>query len=212
MTFAGDASGFQVGLALGVASMVSVGPNNLMLMREGVARGRTGLVASLVLSSYVVLIAASVLLASLTTRIDPALTTVLTVSGFLAISWFALQSLRAAMAQRRMDDWSGRSEPAASCLARVMRVVWMNPLTYLELLIVPAALCQSFGAGNARLDFVAALILMAALCCYGYALGGRLIASVLQSRTSLRIFDLVSGLILSAVAASMAAGFVTGSL
>ena len=32
--------GFQTGLALGMASMASVGPNNLMMIREGLLRGR----------------------------------------------------------------------------------------------------------------------------------------------------------------------------
>ena len=42
---------------LGAASILSIGPNNLMLVREGLMRGRVGLVASLVFSSYLVLLA-----------------------------------------------------------------------------------------------------------------------------------------------------------
>ena len=45
----GDA--FVAGLALGSASVLSIGPNSLMMIREGLARGRTGLVASVVLIS-----------------------------------------------------------------------------------------------------------------------------------------------------------------
>src|SRR5258707_10471276 len=82
----------------------------------------------------------------------------------------------------------------------------MNPLTYVELLCVPAALGQSFTAGDARLEFVMALILTAALCCYAYTLGGGVMASLLRSQANLRVFDFISGLILSAVAVFMAAG------
>jgi len=204
-----DASGFQAGLALGVASMASIGPNNLMMIREGLLRGRMMLVASLVWGTYVALIAASYLLGASIAGLAPSLRTALSWLGLAAVLWFALQSFRAASAAGRVEDRSGTAETGRSCLARVMGVVWMNPLTYVELLLVPAALGRSFAAGGARLEFVMALILMAALCCYGYALGGGLVATLLRSRANLRVFDLVSGLILSAVALFMALGLVS---
>lgn len=208
MSFA-DISGFQAGLALGVASMASIGPNNLMIIREGLLRGRALFVASLVCSAYVVLIAASYLIGGSIAGLDPAFRTAMSWLGLAALVWFALQSFRAASAAGDMKNPSGKPETGRSCLARVMGVVWTNPLTYVELLLVPAALGQSFGADAARLEFVAALILMATLCCYGYALGGGLMASLLRNRASLRVFDLISGLILSAVAVVMTAGLVS---
>lgn len=60
------------------------------------------------------------------------------------------------------------------------------PLTYVEPLLIPAALGESFGAGDARLQFVVALVQRAALCCYAFAFGGHLIAYVLRHRTSRR--------------------------
>lgn len=203
-----DASGFHAGLALGVASMASIGPNNLMMIREGLLRGRVMFVASLVWGTYVALIAASYLLGASIAGLSPSLRAALSWLGLAAVLWFALQSFRAASVAGRVEDRSGKAETGRSCLARVMGVVWMNPLTYVELLLVPAALGQSFAAGGARLEFVMALILMAALCCYGYALGGGLVASLLRSRANLRVFDLVSGFILSAVALFIAAGLV----
>lgn len=207
MTFA-DASGFQAGLALGAASMASIGPNNLMMIREGLLRGRVIFVASLVLGTYVALIAASYLLGASIAGLDPSFRAVLSWLGLAAVSWFALQFFRAAAAAGRVEDRVDKAETGRSCLARVMGVVWMNPLTYVELLLVPAALGQSFAAGVSRLEFVVALILMAALSCYGYALGGGMMVSLLRSRANLRIFDLISGLILSGVALSMAVGLV----
>jgi L-lysine exporter family protein LysE/ArgO len=203
-----DASGFQAGLALGVASMASIGPNNLMMIREGLLRGRMMFVASLVWGTYVVLIVASYLLGASIAGLDPSFRAALSWFGLAAVSWFALQSFRAASVAGRIEDRSGKAETGRSCLARVMGVVWMNPLTYVELLLVPAALGQFFAAGGARLEFVTALMLMAALSCYGYTLGGGLMASLLRRRVNLRVFDLISGLILSGIALSMAVGLV----
>lgn len=209
MSYLADAGGLHAGVALGVASMASVGPNNLMMMREGLLRGRVVLVASMVWASYVALITASYLLGASIAALGPSVRTTLSWLGLAAITWFALQSFRAAAASGQVESPAAGPESGRSCFARVMGVVWMNPLTYVELLLVPAALGQSFAACAARLQFASALILMAGLCCYGYALGGGVIASLLASRANLRIFDLVSGLILTGVGLAMAVGLVS---
>lgn len=147
------AGGFQTGLALGMASMASVGPNNLMMIREGLLRGRVMFVASLVWGTYVALIAASYLLGGSIASVDPAFRAVLSWIGLVALAWFALQSFRAASVAGRIEDRSGRAET-------------------------------------------------------GRSLGGGMMASLLRSRASLRLFDLISGLILSAVALTMVAGLV----
>ncbi len=204
-----DASGFQVGLVLGLASMASIGPNNLMIIREGLLRRRAIFVASLVWGTYVALLAASWPIGNSVTRLDPAFHTALSWLGLAALAWFALQSFRAAYAAGCVEDHADREAGARPCIARVMGVVWMNPLTYIELLLVPAALGQSFASGDARLQFILALVLMSALYCYGYALGGRIMALVLRSRANLRIFDFASGLVLAGLAAAMAVELVT---
>lgn len=204
-----NASGFQIGLALGLASMASIGPNNLLIIREGLMRGRAIFVASLAWGSYVALLAASWPLGSSVARLDPTFNTALSWLGLAALAWFALQSFRAAAAAGRVEDRSGAQDRARPCIARVIGVVWMNPLTYIELLLVPAALGQSFGSGGDRLQFILALVLMSAVYCYGYALGGRVMALVLRNRTNLRVFDLVSGFVLAGLAAAMAVGLVT---
>lgn len=139
MSFA-DASGFQAGLALGMASMASIGPNKLMMIREGLMRGRVVAVASLFLGTYVALIAASYLLGASIAGLDPSLRAALSWLGLVAVLWFALQTFRAAAGADPAEDRAGQAETGCSCIARVMGVVWMNPLTYVELLFVSAAL------------------------------------------------------------------------
>jgi arginine exporter protein ArgO len=205
--------GFQTGLALGLASVASIGPNNLMMIREGLLGGRAMFVASLVWASYLGLILVTYLLGGSLAVLGTGTRCALTWLGLGALAWFALESFRAASAARpNVEQRHDAGESGLSCFARVMGVVWMNPLTYVELLLVPAALCQSFAARSARLEFIVALVLAAGLACYGYALGGRVMASILRHRSSLRLFDLTSGIILSAVAASVAFGLTEGVL
>lgn len=90
-----DMSALHVGLAMGATSIVSVGPNNLMLLREGIARGRIVTVASLVLGSYVVLVSAAVFLGSSSFRSADCLSTILSWGGLVALIYFAGMSFRA---------------------------------------------------------------------------------------------------------------------
>ena len=88
-------SAFMGGVTLGIGSVLSVGPNNLMLMREGVVRGRTGTVIGTVLISYGLLLAIACLAADWLTSGGPTMRTTLAGLGLAALSTFAFLSLRA---------------------------------------------------------------------------------------------------------------------
>ncbi|MGH8821915.1 MAG: hypothetical protein ACREWJ_11560, partial [Rhodoferax sp.] len=73
MLIAMDASEVQVGLALGAASLASIGPTTLMIAHEGLTGGRKLLVASIVWSAQITLIAASLACAGTWTKtVSPA--------------------------------------------------------------------------------------------------------------------------------------------
>lgn len=205
MTTGAEFSGLQIGLAMGAASMISVGPNNLMLLREGLMRGRSGLMVGLVLGSYSLLVLLALGAAAASLSIERGLQAALCWGGFAALSWFAIQSFGAAFNRRGQQDATWCKETPLACTRRVLAVLWCNPLTYVELLLIPTALAQSMTADGDRIEFAVALIAVSALCCFGYAFGGNALARVVGSRKGLRIFDLASGVILAAVAIGLAA-------
>ncbi|MEJ1937864.1 LysE family transporter, partial [Nostoc sp. NIES-2111] len=51
---------FLAGLAFGAVSIVSIGPNNLLLLREGLGGGKPGLVAGVMWLSYAGLLGVAV--------------------------------------------------------------------------------------------------------------------------------------------------------
>jgi L-lysine exporter family protein LysE/ArgO len=206
----GDASAFQVGLAMGSASIISLGPNNLMILREGLARGRVGFVATIVFSSFAALIAASQLLATWLLEIDAGQRIALSWVGVAMILVFALRAFRTAWRGRGAAGPAARRESAGACFLRVARVVWANPLTYVERLLAPAALGQAFAGTGAQYEFVLALLLTAALSCFGYAYGSRLVSAAMRGTGTVRVFDTVSGLVLLAVAFTMAGRLLFG--
>ena len=193
---------FVTGLALGFGSVLSVGPNNLMLLREGLLRRRKWLVASTVFGSHTAMLAIACLATNWLAVLGPAMQTALTWLGLLALLWFAWGSLRAALTVREKDrDGQARTaESPLDCLRRALAVVWLNPLTYIEFLLIPAVLCATYSNMHSRLQFVFGLVCMTAISCYGYSLGGLVCAPLIRDRHALQIFDLASGGILTGVA------------
>lgn len=192
------------GVVLGAASILSIGPNNLMLVREGLMRGRVGLVATVVFASYLVLLATVFFLTdTIATGLSP-YRSVLTWLGLGAVSWFAFLSFKAFVRPPgRQAERDAGGETLPGCLRRVLAIVWLNPLTYIELLLIPASVGQSFTAPPVRLEFLASLIVMFAMACYGYSFGSGLFSSLFSRRRSVQMFDLTSGLLLSCAALFM---------
>jgi arginine exporter protein ArgO len=74
-----------------------------------------------------------------------------------------------------------------------MRVVWFNPLTYLELVAIPAALALPLDGLDERCALFAGLLLAFALNCFGFSLGAALLSPILGQPSRVRLFDRVSG-------------------
>ncbi len=198
-----------VGVMLGGASIFSIGPSNVMLMREGLVRGRVGLVAASVWVSNLVLLTVSLILTDTIMRGLLPLRSVLTLLGVATVSWFAVRSFRSAKrsSMAQFDPGIGR-EKATGCLWRVLATVWFNPLFYLELLLIPASICDGFKDSSLRLQFAVGLAAMITVKVYGYAFAAGSCASYLRPERSLKWFDMASGLILTCVAALMTARLV----
>lgn len=201
-----DSGAFQLGLALGAASLASIGPTTLMIVREGLAGRRKLLVASMVWSAQISLIAASLAFADAVSGFGAGLRTGALWLGLAFMGWFALKSFGATARPGRLDHRGHLDESALACAVRAIAVVGMNPLTYIERFLLPATLGQSLDTPQARLQFALGLVLMAGVGCYGYALGGSVLLRVLRHRLSCKVFDRASGVLLMGMALSLAFG------
>ena len=200
-----DGSAFVAGLALGSASALSLGPNALMLIREGLARGRVGLVTALVWVSNLSLLGLVLVTAS-SLRLDtPSLKISLSWVGLAALLWFATASFRSAFrTSRTTERHDGRQECRKACAIRVLKVFWTNPLTYIEIFIVPSAPCGTLDNPALRVHFISGMLaaLTTGFCCY--SCGGRLFSFLFYHQKTLQFFDFVSGILLSCLALSLA--------
>ena len=200
-----EGSAFCAGTAMGAASILSVGPNNIMLMREGLVRGRVGVVAATVWTSYLVLLICALVLADKIAAKGSLIRPILAWLGLLALIWFAFLSDRAYFrSSTSLYEKKANPEKTADCMRRALTVVWLNPLTYVELLFIPSAMGCNFIMPICRVLFIAGLIVMATISCFGYSFAGRLCAPLFKNKYKVRVFDLVSGIIFSFMACMMA--------
>lgn len=189
------------GLTLGLGSVVSVGPNNLMLIREGLVRGRIWTVATAIFVSYLFFLSIACVASDLMILVTPTAQSSLTWFGLIALSYFSVLSFRAASIARSTDILNEQQKESwFDCLRRIFVTVWLNPLTYVEFLLIPAAICRTYTSNQSRLAFTSGLVSMAAASCYAYALSGGLLAPCMRHRKAMQLFDLTSGLLLGGVA------------
>jgi L-lysine exporter family protein LysE/ArgO len=182
------------GLILGAGSLLSFGPSNFMLVREGWIGGRVGLVATLAWTSDLIMLMTALVLANPISVNSPLLHSALIWFGLAALLWFALGSFRAAFQPTIIGYHSPCSgETTLSCVRRVMTVIWLNPLTYIEMCIIPSALCDRFQEPYGRVTFFISILAMSALTCYGYAFGARSATEFFRHPKWLQLFDFISG-------------------
>lgn len=208
-----EGSAFCGGMAMGAASILSVGPNNVTLLREGIVGGRVGLVATTVWTSRLVLLVTALLLTETIAVQGAFLRPTLSWLGLVTLSWFAYSSLRTYFrADKEIRLADSQRENTMDCLRRVLMIFWFNPLTYVEMLFIPATVGGSFILPICRALFIGGLIVMATASCYGYAFGGRLVEPLFRRKSMLRMFDLTSGILLSCMAGILAIALVVQTI
>lgn len=196
-------AGLQLGLAMGAASMLSVGPNNLLLLRSGLC-GRSPVPAvSAILGSYVLLVVIATAMAGSSLTMEGGTERLLKWAGLIALLHFAIVSFRSGIVTKTQNH---AEDARAVSLITVLRTVWLNPLTYVELFLIPLSLAKSLAGDFDRMAFATALLAMSALCCLAYAYGGLAVSRLLGSRRLLASFDLMSGFILGGMSISLAYG------
>ena len=87
----------------------------------------------------------------------------------------------------------------------------LNPLVYVELCFVPAAICATFHSLSERVSFTVGLAVVSVIYCFLFSLTGRLLAPLLAAPRRLQAMDFSSGVILLLLAGITAYGLLRAS-
>jgi L-lysine exporter family protein LysE/ArgO len=197
-TLAALLSGFGVGAGL----VMSIGPQNLHLIRAGANSGRGWVTATVGYGSEIVIFLAAVTWLAAILRWAPEATAWLYAFGIAFLLWCALCTLHDR--SRALGDLGrGGSPSLRGEVLGMLAVTWLNPLVYLEVGLVAGTLAISRD-GSTQFAFAAGFLAASATRFYGWAMVGQRLGPWLGQGDRMAWFNTGSGMILLLLAASMA--------
>jgi L-lysine exporter family protein LysE/ArgO len=192
-------TGFVIGLGL----TLSIGPQNLQLIRAG-ATGRYGLVTATsgFLSEIVIVLATITWLGGVLDR-APQSALVLQVLGVCFLVWCGGRSLIHRRQRAEGLCPSGSPLTLRGSVAAMLCVTWLNPLVYLEVGLVAGSVSLGFDSG-AKSSFAVGLLVASAIKFYGWTALGSVLSAWLGKADRMTWFNLMSGSVLILMATALA--------
>jgi L-lysine exporter family protein LysE/ArgO len=191
---------------LGLSFIFSVGPQNLRLLQAGVTRSHETTVASVGFLSEIAIVVVGRMWFDTAMNTAPALALGLQVLGVAFLVWCGLKCLARRAYGQAPAAGAPKGETRLSAALSMLAVTWLNPLLYLEAMLLLGVLASRYDSAQ-RLWFFVGYLAAAAIKFYGLSFAGRVVSPWL-SRPGRRIwFDTVAGVLLIGTAVLMTLQF-----
>ncbi|WP_238420553.1 LysE/ArgO family amino acid transporter [Gordonia sp. 'Campus'] len=194
------------GLLTGAGLIIAIGPQNVFVLRQGVARQHTGVVVAVCAVSDVVLIVAGVAGLGALVAAHPQVVTFAKLAGGLYVG--ALGVLAARRCLRTDEAIAANAEEAESAgrwvaVGTALALTWLNPHVYLDTVLTMGAIANGHGNGKWAFAFGACI---ASILWFG-ALGGgaRRLAGFFASPRAWKVLDAVVAVIMIGMAVALIA-------
>ncbi|WP_416347551.1 LysE family transporter [Acerihabitans sp. TG2] len=197
------------GFALGMATIVPIGPQNVLVMNQGIQRQYPLLIATLCLLSDMVLIAVGMFGGGALLSASPVLLRVITVGGVAFLTMYGFSALRLAwrggMLNTKVDagDKCAKSQSRWRVVITMLAVTWLNPHVYLDTLVVLGSIGGQLEWVSRRWFAVGAM-LASLVWFYGLAILSARLAPWLNQERIQRGIQLFVGVVMWLVAAQLA--------
>jgi L-lysine exporter family protein LysE/ArgO len=196
-------SSAAAGLLTGWSLIVAIGAQNAYVLRQGLALRYVGVVVAICAVSDFVLILAGV--AGIGTIVEqaPVAIDVVRWLGVAFLGWYGVASILRARRTQGLEAARSGARSLRAAAATAVALTWLNPHVYLDTVLLLGSIANQhdarwwFGAGAA----LASLVWFAVL---GY--GARFAHGLLSSARAWLILDVLIGLTMLAIAASLALG------
>lgn len=190
------------GLLTGWSLIVAIGAQNAYVLRQGLALRYVGVVVAICAVSDLVLILAGV--AGIGTIVEQA-PAALDVVRWLGVAFLGCYGVSSILRARRTQGLEAASSGARSMRAAVMTAValtWLNPHVYLDTVLLLGSIANQHGDTRWWFGAGAVLASLAWFTVLGY--GARLAHGLLSSARAWQVLDVLIGLTMLAIAASLA--------
>ena len=194
------------GLLTGLSLIVAIGAQNAFVLRQGLAREHVGLVVAICTLSDVVLIVAGV--AGIGTIVEraPWVLDVVRWLGVAFLTWYGVSSLLRARTAESLRPSSGRPASSTRAVAvRALALTWLNPHVYLDTVLLLGSIANHQGTAG-RWWFAVGACVASTLWFTGLGYGARAAGRLLARPRAWQVLDVLIGLTMLAIAASLAVG------
>ena len=192
------------GLLTGWSLIVAIGAQNAYVLRQGLARRYVGVVVAICAVSDLVLILAGI--AGIGTIVERA-PVALDVVRWLGVAFLVGYGVSSLLRARRTQGLEAARAGSASARAAAMTAValtWLNPHVYLDTVLLLGSIANQHGDGRWWFGLGAALASLVWFIVIGY--GARLAHGLLASARAWQVLDVLIGLTMIVIAATLAFG------
>ncbi|MCK8615987.1 LysE/ArgO family amino acid transporter [Gordonia sp. C13] len=192
------------GLLTGAGLIVAIGPQNVFVLRQGVARRHTGAIVAVCAISDVVLIVAGVAGLGAIVAAHPQVVTVAKLVGGLYV--LVLGLLAAKRCLRSNEAIAANAEEAESAgrwvaVGTALALTWLNPHVYLDTVLTMGAIAN--GHGNGKWAFAIGACLASILWFTALGGGARRLSHFFASPRAWKILDAVVAVIMIGMAVAL---------
>jgi len=196
---------FVPGMLVGLSLIVAIGAQNAYVLRQGLRREHVGLVVAICTLSDLVLIAAGI--AGIGTLVEKAPDAVEVVRwlGVAFLATYGVLSLWRARTPDALRAADGDAATRPEVALRAAALTWLNPHVYLDTVLLLGGVAATHGPGG-RWTFGTGAMLASIVWFTGLGFGSRRLHGLLASARAWQVLEVLIGLTMLAVAASLALG------
>jgi len=192
------------GLLAGWSLIIAVGPQNALVLRQGIRREHLGVVLAICIAADVLLIGAGSVGIGAIVLLAPWALEILRWLGVAYLLWFAWNSLRSARrASGLQADTQQRS--LKSIVVTTLALTFLNPGVYLDTVVMLGNLANQQGPGGV-LPFTLGAMLGSITWFLGIGYGARGLSGYLAKPRVWQVLDVLIAIVLVILAARLAFG------
>ena len=192
------------GLLTGWSLIVAIGAQNAYVLRQGLARRYVGVVVAICAVSDLVLILAGI--AGIGTIVEeaPVVLDVVRWFGVAFLIGYGVSSLLRARRTKGLEAARAGSPSVKAAALTAVALTWLNPHVYLDTVLLLGSIANQHGDGRWWFGAGAALASLVWFTALGY--GARLAHGLLASARAWQVLDVLIGLTMIVIAATLALG------
>jgi L-lysine exporter family protein LysE/ArgO len=189
---------FIPGFLASLGLIVAIGAQNAFVIRQGLTKKHVLLVVVICAAADATLIALGIaglgaVIAGLPWLLEGARW-----FGVLYLTWFGIQSLRAAAKNESMDAAGKQEVSRGKVVAAVLGFTFLNPHVYLDTVILLGSIGNQFGEN--RWFFALGAALASATWFFGIGFGARAASGLMSKPIFWRVLDTVIALVMFSIA------------